>query len=115
MRAAHIILGYKPISSSFQSSKNVIKAKDPWLHQINVAIPRFLTSPPSEGTLQVELPTQCIAEEETTLAQDEETVKVIEVVDSEEDFEVFDRPYPTESPGTTSGSLPTLKSAAAKS
>lgn len=28
---AHVILGYTPISSSFQSLKHVIKAKDPWL------------------------------------------------------------------------------------
>ena len=28
--------------------------------------------------------------------QEEETVKVIEVADLEEDFEVFDQPYPTE-------------------
>ena len=32
LHATHVILGYKPISSSFQSPKNVIRAKDHWLH-----------------------------------------------------------------------------------
>ena len=31
VRAAHLILGYKPISSSFQVPKCVIKARDPYL------------------------------------------------------------------------------------
>ena len=31
LRVAHVILGYKPISSRFQSPKYVIKAKDPRL------------------------------------------------------------------------------------
>ena len=32
LRAAHLILGYKPLSSSFQASKCQIKARDPRLH-----------------------------------------------------------------------------------
>lgn len=32
LRAAHLILGYTPISSSFQAPKCVIKARDPRLH-----------------------------------------------------------------------------------
>ena len=32
LRAAHIIFGYKPISTSFQAPKYIIKAKDPRLH-----------------------------------------------------------------------------------
>ena len=55
---AHVILGYKPILASFQYPKYVIKAKDPQLRQINIVVPRFLASPPPEGTHQVELPTQ---------------------------------------------------------
>nr|POE63902.1 hypothetical protein CFP56_01940 [Quercus suber] len=47
---AHVILGYKPISSSFQSPKNVIKAKDSQLHLIDIAVPGFITGPPPEGT-----------------------------------------------------------------
>ena len=64
MRVAHIILEYKPISSSFQSPKNIIKAKDPRLHQINVAMLGFLTGPPPERSHQVELPNQRATEEE---------------------------------------------------
>lgn len=66
LRAAHVILGYKPISPSFQSPKNVIKAKDPRLKQINIAVPRFLTGLPLEGTHQAVLPVQPIAEEGAT-------------------------------------------------
>ena len=56
LRAAYVLLRYKPISSSFQSPKNVIKAKDPRLHRLNVAVPGFLTGPPPKETHQVELP-----------------------------------------------------------
>ena len=38
LRAAHVILEYTPISSSFQSPKHIIKAKDLWLLQINVVV-----------------------------------------------------------------------------
>ena len=38
LRAAHLILNYNPFSFSFQVPKCVIKAKDPRLHQINVAV-----------------------------------------------------------------------------
>ena len=44
LRAAHLILDYTPVSKSYQASKCVIKAKDPRLHQINVAAPGFLTT-----------------------------------------------------------------------
>ena len=58
LRVAHIILGYKPISTSFQAPKYVIKAKDPQLHQINIAVLGFLIGPPPKGTHLVELPSQ---------------------------------------------------------
>ena len=66
LRAAHIILGYDPISFSFQAPKYVIKAKDLRLHQINIAVSIFLTGPAVEGTQLVELPFQLTAEEEVT-------------------------------------------------
>ena len=66
LRAAHIILDYDPISSSFQAPKYVIKAKDLRLHQINIAVSIFLTGPALEGTRLVELPFQLTAEEEVT-------------------------------------------------
>ena len=108
LRAAHVILGYKLISSSFQSPKNIIKAKDPRLKQINVAVLGFLTGPLLEGTHQAMLPVQLIAEERATssgLAREEELVKIIEVTDSEEDFEVYDQPDLIKSLGTTSRPL----------
>lgn len=50
----------------------------------------FLTDLPPEGTHQAELPIQHIVKEEMTPVPKEERVRVIEVVDLEEDFEVFD-------------------------
>ena len=76
----------------------MIKAKDPWLQQINIAIPGFLVSTPLESTQPVELPFQHIAEEEATssLLVPEVIAKVVEVSDSEEDFEVFNQPLSPE-------------------
>ena len=56
LRVTHLILGYDPISPSFQAPKYVIKAKDPGLQQINIIVPGFLASTPPEGTQLVELP-----------------------------------------------------------
>ena len=44
LRAAHIILGYTPISKTFQALKCIIKARDPRLHRISVVAPGFLIS-----------------------------------------------------------------------
>ena len=52
LRAAHLILGYTSISKSYQVPKCVIKAKNPRLHRISVAVPGFLINGPIlEGTL----------------------------------------------------------------
>ena len=71
----------------------VIKAKDPQLQQVNIVVPGFLVSTLPEGTQLVELPFQLSAEEEATSSHLvlEETAKVVEVSDSEEEFEVFDQ------------------------
>ena len=76
----------------------MIKAKDPWLQQINIAIPGFLVGTPLESTQPVELPFQRTAEEEATssLLVPEVTTKVVEVSDSEEDFKVFNQPLSSE-------------------
>ena len=42
LRAAHLILGYTPISRAFQALRCVIRAKDPWLHRISVAYEGFV-------------------------------------------------------------------------
>ena len=57
LQAAHLILGYKPISSSFQVPKCIIKARDPYLQRISVVVPGFLLPedvPISEGTLNTQ-------------------------------------------------------------
>lgn len=116
LRAAHVILGYKPISTRFQTPKYIIKAKDPQLHQINIAVPGFLNGPPPEGTHPVELPAQRASKEEaapSSLAPEEEATKVIKVVDvgedSYKDFGVFDQSFPTESSPTTFSHLPSAQ------
>ena len=42
LRAAHLILGYNPISRAFQAPSCVIRAKDPWLRRISVAYEGFV-------------------------------------------------------------------------
>ena len=42
LRAAHLILGYNPISRAFQAPSCVIKAKDPRLHRISIAYEGFV-------------------------------------------------------------------------
>ena len=62
LRAAHLILGYTHISNSFQVSKCVIKAKDPHLHQISIAVLGFLTTDPirrhTKGSIAILTPCQ---------------------------------------------------------
>ena len=42
LRAAHLILGYMPISRVFQAPRCVIRAEDPRLHRISVAYEGFV-------------------------------------------------------------------------
>ncbi|XP_030963642.1 probable LRR receptor-like serine/threonine-protein kinase At3g47570 [Quercus lobata] len=52
LRVAHLILGYTPISKSYQALKCIIKVNDPRLHWISVAALGFLiTDSILEGTL----------------------------------------------------------------
>ena len=81
LRAAHLILCYNPLSSSFQEPKCVIKVKDRHLHLINVAVLVFLNPNPTlEGVQKVEPLFQYFAKEE-----------VVEVSNFEDDFEVFNQ------------------------
>ena len=86
LRVAHLILGYASISKSFQAPKCVIKAKDPHLHLINIAMPGFLNPILQYKAEDKATPSQPVAKGE------EEDEKVVEELDSEEDFEVFNRP-----------------------
>ena len=102
LRVAHLILGYNSLLSSFQAPKYVIKVKDPRLHQINIVVPGFLvTSPILEGVQQVELPFLHAVEEEAALSQatvKEEEEEMVEISESEDDFEIFNQPLPSEPP-----------------
>ena len=42
LRAAHLILGYTPLSFAFQALRCVITARDPRLHRISVAYEGFI-------------------------------------------------------------------------
>jgi len=113
LRAVHLILGYKLISSNFQAPKCVIKANDPRLHQISVLVPGFLlpegvpiprgtlttepiladtitTKPIFEGIPKVALPLQqttgVATSSRPTNTEEEE---VVEVPDSEDEFEIL--------------------------
>ena len=109
LRAAHLILSYYPISSSFQAPRYVIKATDIRLHQINIVVLGFLdASLVPEGVQQALLPFQHMAEEEVTPSQlaikDEE--QVVEVLDSMDDFEVFNQPQSPKAPAGDFSHLP---------
>ena len=56
LRAVHVILGFKPISTRFQVSKNIIKARDPWLALVDVVIEGLIQKPPPTEAQPVELP-----------------------------------------------------------
>ena len=115
LRAAHLILSYKPLSSNFQAPKCQIKVKDPRLHQISIATLGFLTTDlVPKGVLEVTLPPQYTIEEATpshlAIKEEEEKVEeeMVEVSNSKDDFEVFNRP---QSPKVLTGDLGHLPSA----
>ena len=55
LKAAHLILGYNLLSSSYQALKCMIKAKDLRLHLINITVPGFLNlGPGPQVVLKVE-------------------------------------------------------------
>ena len=128
LRAAHLILSYTPISKSFQAPKCIIKAKDPCLHRTSVAAPGFLisclilegtlvTNPIPEGIPKIALPPQYTAEEAIsshptiTKEEEEKEEEVVEVSDSEDEFDVFNQTLsPEASPGDLSSSSPTQSS-----
>ena len=101
LRAAHVILGYKPISLGFQAPKCVIKANDPCLCRISVAYEGFVVPegvPIPKGTpftqaLFVGISSQPIVKEEEEEKEEEENEKKIEEIvdlsDSQDEFEVF--------------------------
>ena len=100
LRAAHDILGYTLSTKRFQSPKNVIRARDPRLALIDVAVPEFLlTKPPLKGTEDAQLPAPLVAKllysQEPSILSDEEvkesTLEPIHQEVTEKDFEIFYR------------------------
>ena len=102
LRAAHIILSYTLISKTFQALKCVIKARDPRLHWISVAASGFLisgpipegvltTNPIPKGIPRVEASSSgpIVKENEEEEEEEEEEGEIVEVFDSEDNFDVF--------------------------
>ena len=99
-----MILGYTPISKTFLTPKCVIKANKPRLQRISVAAPGFLlpgpkpegvqaTTPIFEGMPKVEAPSpqQTTGAATSSRPINTEEEEVVEVVDSEDEFEVFNQ------------------------
>ena len=91
LRVAQLILGYTPISRTFQVPKCVIKARDPRLHRISIVVEGFLlpkgTSIPEGVPLAGPYSSHPEVEEEDEF----EVEKKEEELDSSGDeFKVFD-------------------------
>ena len=99
LRAAHLILGYTPISRTFQAPKCVIKAHDPRLHRISVVVEGFLLpgdASISEGIPLVGSSSSCpVVEEEEEVEKEKE---VVELGSSKDEYEVFNRAQLSEGP-----------------
>jgi len=93
LRAAHLILGYMSISRAFQAPKCVIKARNPRLHRINIAVEGFLLL---EGALLLKgVPLVSSSSSRPVVKEVEEKTEkeeeVIELGSFEDEFEVFNR------------------------
>ena len=113
LRAAHLILGYTPLSFAFQAPKCVIRARDPRLHRISVSYKGFVVPkgiPLPKDTSRTEplfvaaistgaSSSQPALEEEEVEEKEEdeeEEEEVVELSDSSEDFGIFDQPTHSE-------------------
>ena len=107
LRAAHLILGYNPISRAFQAPSCMIKAKDPRLRRISVAYEGFVVPQgvplPRYSPLTEPLPVASLAaattssppppvfqvEEEEEVEQEEEGF--VDLTSATDDYEVFNQ------------------------
>ena len=113
LRAAHLILGYTPLSFAFQAPKCVIRARDPRLHRISVAYKGFIVlegiplpqytsrieplfvanvlagASSSQLTLREEEVEEKEEEEEREEGEEENPEEVVELSDSSDDFWIF--------------------------
>ena len=113
LRAAHLILGYTPLSLAFQAPKYVVKARDPRLHRISVAYQGFVVPkgvPIPKGTphtqpLFVATPSIGASSSQLVLEEGEERKEeeveeeeekglegIVDLTDSSDEFEVFNQP-----------------------
>ena len=88
VKAAHKILGYDPIQKSFAAPKYVIKAKDPWLQKITVAEHGFFFPGGSSAQQAAE----------TEEGRDEGEEQVIDLDQSEDEFDAFEQLDPSDDP-----------------
>ena len=106
LRAAHLILGYKPISHAFQAPRCVIRAKDPRFHRISVAYEGFVvlesvplprntpfTQPLPVATLSAGVPSpSLIPQVEEEEEEELEGEGFVDLTESTDDFKVFNQP-----------------------
>ncbi|XP_030958671.1 uncharacterized protein DDB_G0286299-like [Quercus lobata] len=92
LRAAHLILGYTPLSFALQVPKCVIRARYPRLHRISVDYKRFIV-PEGVSSSQPVLREEEVEEKEE---EEEEEEEVVELSDSSEDNGVFYQPIRSE-------------------
>ena len=109
IRAAHLILGYNPISCAFQALSCVIRPKDPRLCRISVAYEGFIVLQgiplPRYSPLAEPLPVASLAvvatsspflfqvEEEEEVEQEEEGF--VDLTSAADDYEIFNQSTPS--------------------
>ena len=113
LRAAHLILGYTPLSFTFQVPKCVIRARDPRFHCISVAYKGFIipkgiplpkdtsrTEPFFVATISTKASSSqpVLREEEVEEKEEDEEEKeeVVELSNSSNKFGIFDQPIRSE-------------------
>ena len=103
LRAAHLILGYTPISRAFQAPQCVIRAKYPRLHHISVAyegfvVPKDILLPkhtPSTKSLPVATLSAGVSslspilQEEQEEKEEQEEQGFVDLTEPMDEFEVF--------------------------
>ena len=110
LRAAHLILGYNPISCAFQAPLCVIRAKDPRLRRISVAYEGFVVPQgiplPIYSPLTEPLPVASLAAPATSsppvfqVEEEEEEVEqekegFVDLTSATDDYEVFNQSSPS--------------------
>ena len=108
LRAAHLILGYNPISRAFQAPSCMIRAKDPRLRRISVAYEGFVVPQgiplPGYSPLTEPLPVASLTAVATSSPsvfqiEEEEEVKpeeegFVDLTSLTDDYEVFNQSSP---------------------